>query len=179
VKNCVAVLCLFAAGAVSPMSAQEGSVPKAFPISITFRHHDGESCLQTGYWKIRTCRSPTSMPTQLNSASNYFAVGHPSLTNYLEIVGGSNFGIRDDNSPDWHNSTCTPNIIGKTVSLESTSTAICPIYGSGTDAATPVIDTSNETSGPPGDMILTGCSVTQRTRIQLQRPSRMSSLHRA
>jgi phosphatidylinositol-3-phosphatase len=27
-------------------------------------------------------------------ATNYFAVAHPSLTNYLEIVGGSNFGER-------------------------------------------------------------------------------------
>jgi phosphatidylinositol-3-phosphatase len=28
---------------------------------------------------------------QANSAKNYFAVAHPSLTNYLEVVGGSNF----------------------------------------------------------------------------------------
>ena len=27
-----------------------------------------------------------------NLAANYFAVAHPSLTNYLEVVGGSNFG---------------------------------------------------------------------------------------
>ena len=27
------------------------------------------------------------------SATNYFAVAHPSLTNYLEVVGGSNFGV--------------------------------------------------------------------------------------
>src|SRR5580704_14573171 len=40
---------------------------------------------------------------KVNLATNYFAVGHPSLTNYLEIVGGSNFGIRSDNHPDWHN----------------------------------------------------------------------------
>src|SRR5215467_8667175 len=38
-----------------------------------------------------------------NSATNYFAIGHPSSTNYLEIVGGSNFGVRSDNAPDWHN----------------------------------------------------------------------------
>src|SRR5262249_5014237 len=36
-------------------------------------------------------------------ATNYFAVAHPSLTNYLEIVGGSNFGVLNDHSPDWHN----------------------------------------------------------------------------
>jgi hypothetical protein len=37
----------------------------------------------------------------VNLATNYFAVGHPSLTNYLEVVGGSNFGIRSDNPPAW------------------------------------------------------------------------------
>jgi hypothetical protein len=84
-----------------------------------------------------------------NLATNYFAVGHPSLTNYLETVGGSNFGVRDDNSPDWHNASCKPNIATGAVSLESNSTAICPIYGVGTDAATPALDTTNETSGPP------------------------------
>src|SRR6476659_8450171 len=31
---------------------------------------------------------------QANSALNYFAIGHPSLTNYLEIVVASNFGVR-------------------------------------------------------------------------------------
>ena len=32
-----------------------------------------------------------------NLASNYFAIAHPSLTNYLETVGGSNFGVLTDN----------------------------------------------------------------------------------
>ncbi len=82
-----------------------------------------------------------------NLATRYFAVGHPSLTNYLEIVGGSNFGIRDDNSPDWHNSGCQPNIATGAVSLEATSTPICPISGSGTDAETPALDTYNEAPG--------------------------------
>src|ERR1700758_3710967 len=61
-----------------------------------------------------------------NLATNYFAVAHPSLTNYLEVVGGSNFGVLDDNSPDWHSNTCTPNLASGQVSNESVSTAICP-----------------------------------------------------
>ena len=80
----------------------------------------------------------------------------PVSTNYLEIVGGSNFGVRDDNSPDWSSSTCTPNLANGAVSLESTATPICPIYGGGTDAATPAIDYSNETTGPPGDIDIDG-----------------------
>ena len=42
-----------------------------------------------------------------NLATNYFAIAHPSLTNYLEVVGGSNFGVQSDNYPDWHNTACT------------------------------------------------------------------------
>jgi phosphatidylinositol-3-phosphatase len=94
---------------------------------------------------------------KVNFATNYFAVGHPSLTNYLEIVGGSNFGIRSDNSPDWGNTTCQPNIVAKTVNADGSNPPqgvnldpdsslgiICPISGSGTDADTPAVDDWNE-----------------------------------
>ena len=59
-----------------------------------------------------------------NLATNYFGVGHPSLTNYLELVGGSNFGITNDNAPDWHGATPMPNLNE-------------PISGTGTDVETP------------------------------------------
>jgi hypothetical protein len=94
---------------------------------------------------------------QVNLATNYFAVGHPSLTNYLEIVGGSNFGIRSDNSPAWGSTSCTPNIASGIVNADDDlGTApvpvdtgyICPIAGSGTDAETPAVDTWNEIAGP-------------------------------
>lgn len=94
---------------------------------------------------------------QVNLATNYFAVGHPSLTNYLEIVGGSNFGIRSDNSPNWGSTSCSPNIETEVVNADDNSGAapvpvdtgsICPISGRGTDAATPAVDTWNETAGP-------------------------------
>ena len=79
-----------------------------------------------------------------NLANNYFAVGHPSLTNYLEIVGGSNFGIINDDSPDWHNTSCVSNIELGTPADETATTDTCPIAGSGMDAATPAVDTTNE-----------------------------------
>lgn len=59
-----------------------------------------------------------------NLATNYFAVGHPSLTNYLEIVGGSNFGVTSDNYPNWHHGPNNPNLVN-------------PIVGTGMDVATP------------------------------------------
>jgi hypothetical protein len=86
-----------------------------------------------------------------NIATNYFAIAHPSLTNYLEITGGSNFGVQSDNYPDWHNLTCTPNLqTAKTSTDTPASPNICPIFGTGTDAATPAVDTTNEATGPPG-----------------------------
>ena len=90
-------------------------------------------------------------------AANYFAVAHPSLTNYLEVVGGSNFGVHSDNYPDWHNASCTTNLTSAVPSTDNpASPLICPISGVGTDAATPAIDTTNETQGPPGDINIDG-----------------------
>jgi hypothetical protein len=81
-----------------------------------------------------------------NAATNYFAIGHPSLTNYLEVVGASNFGIRSDNNPDWHNANCQPNLATGMPNLDGpvSSGNVCPISGTGTDAETPTIDSSDE-----------------------------------
>jgi phosphatidylinositol-3-phosphatase len=82
-----------------------------------------------------------------NLAANYYGVGHPSLTNYLEIVGGSNFGVENDNSPDWHNHSCKPNIVTHSPSYEGAPN-VCPIAGFGLDAATPAVDDFNEGAPP-------------------------------
>ena len=92
-----------------------------------------------------------SLAKSANSANNYFAVAHPSLTNYLEVVGGSNFGVQSDNDPDWHNSNCVPNLATGVPNTDNPpSPNVCPISGTGTDAATPAVDTTNEVQGPPG-----------------------------
>jgi hypothetical protein len=86
-----------------------------------------------------------------NLAKNYFAVGHPSLTNYLEIVGGSNFGVINDDAPDWHDTACVSNLELGAPALESAATNTCPIAGMGMDGATPAVDTTNE--GTPAEPI--------------------------
>ena len=92
-----------------------------------------------------------------NTATNYFAVAHPSLTNYLEVVGVWNFGVQTHNYPDWHNAYCTPNLTPKIVATDTpASPNICPIAGTGTDAATSAIDTTNETTGHPGVLNIDG-----------------------
>jgi hypothetical protein len=68
----------------------------------------------------------------------------------LEVTGGSNFGVLNDNSPDWHNGSCRSNLETAMTSNESVATPICPIAATGTDAATPAIDYTNETTGTPG-----------------------------
>jgi hypothetical protein len=101
-----------------------------------------------------------------NSTTNYFAVGHPSSTNYLEIVGASNFGVRSDNAPDWHNGNCSPNIVAPSYTTTDfpSSANVCPIAGEGADAETPAVDTTNEcpnppTACPPGLVSIDGSSI--------------------
>jgi phosphatidylinositol-3-phosphatase len=148
-------VCLFAV-LIGTMFAQQGEVPRGIPhldhlfVIMMENHGYGEILNNPNAPFINQYAQSTGL------AKNYFAVAHPSLTNYLETVGGSNFGVLDDNAPDWHNRSCMPNLATGTPSLESTSTAICPIAGTGTDAATPLLDCSNETSGPPCDVEIDG-----------------------
>jgi len=152
-----ATLFICAIALVSAAFAGEGASPKGIPhldhvFLIVMENH--------GYGQI--INNPNAPFTNqyansANSATNYFAIGHPSLTNYLEIVGGSNFGVRSDNNPDWHDSACTPNIVAKTVNTDNPSSpSICPIWEVGRDAETPAVDTTNETTGLPGENDIDG-----------------------
>lgn len=134
-------LAAFAAG---PIVAQEGDRPvphidHAFVIMM-----ENHSYAQI----IGNANAPfiNGYAKTANLAKNYFGVGHPSLTNYLEVVGGSNFGVVNDDSPDWHNKSCISNIELGVEANEASTTNVCPIAGYGFDAATPAIDTTNEGS---------------------------------
>jgi len=98
-----------------------------------------------------------SLANKANLATNYFAVAHPSLTNYLEVVGGSNFGVLSDNAPDWHDAACMTNLATGVAATDNPPTPpICPIAGVGTDAPTPLFDFTNETQGPPPEVNIDG-----------------------
>jgi hypothetical protein len=43
-----------------------------------------------------------SQSRSYGSATNYYAISHPSLPNYLVMAGGSTFGVEDDDDPDAH-----------------------------------------------------------------------------
>jgi len=130
------------------LSAQEGGVPAGVPQLdhvwvILMENHAYQQIVGNP-----SAPFTNSYMNMVNAATNYFAIAHPSLTNYLEFVGGSNFGVLNDNSPDWHNGACTSNLASGTTSYDNGGPNVCPIAGTGTDAATPVFDTSNETSPP-------------------------------
>src|SRR5271163_2242770 len=84
-----------------------------------------------------------------NLATNYFAIAHPSSTNYLEVTGGSNFNDLSDQYPDWHDAKCTPNMLSGKTNVDTVPEpypyvkgTVCPLAGSGgTDANIPVEDT--------------------------------------
>src|SRR6266403_2419581 len=146
-----AFLGLLAAVLTGAASAQEGKVPKGIPrldhVFVIMMENHGYNQI------IGNPDTPfaESYADSANSATNYFAVAHPSLTNYLEVVGGSNFGVHSDNNPDWHNASCTTNLSSGSVNTDNpASPNICPISGTGADAATPAFDYTNEVQVPPG-----------------------------
>ena len=144
---------------VSAVSADGGRKPEGIPhldhvFVIVMENH--------GYQQILNNPNEPYLNSlianrKVNLATNYFAVGHPSLTNYLEIVGGSNFGVRSDNAPAWHNTTCLPNIATRIVNADNDAGQttipvdtgdVCPISGVGQDAETPAVDNWNEVTLP-------------------------------
>jgi phosphatidylinositol-3-phosphatase len=155
----VAVLGLLFAACAGAAFSQEGPVPKGVPhldhvFFIMMENH--------GYQQIINNPNEPYLNSliankRVNLATNYFAVGHPSLTNYLEVVGGSNFGVRSDNAPDWGNEACTPNLVSGIVNADNAggnapvpvdSGHVCPIAGEGKDAETPAVDNWNEVTLP-------------------------------
>src|SRR5579864_3198115 len=144
----------------SVLVAQEGAVPKGVSrldhVFVIMMENHGYSQI------VGNPNAPFANQYAhiANSATNYFAIGHPSSTNYLEIVGGSNFGVRSDNGPDWHNSACTPNLLTNPPATNfdtPNSGPVCAIYGTGTDAATPAIDNSgNECTAPCSEIDIDG-----------------------
>jgi hypothetical protein len=161
--SCVAAL--IGAGSAN---AEQGPVPKGIPhldhvFVVMMENH--------AYAQIAgNPQAPfiNSLMSKANLAQNYFAIAHPSSTNYLEVVGGSNFNNLSDQYPDWHNKNCAPNITpGHVTNTDSPSTGlVCPIAGSGSDAAAPVVDNSmNETSTPPLTNINGSLSIPASTKI--------------
>ncbi len=137
--------------------AQIGAVPTGVPhldhVFVIMMENHGYSQI------LNNPNAPfiNSYAKSANLAANYYGVAHPSLTNYLEAVGASNFGVLSDNNSDWHNSACSTNLSSGIPNTDNPASGpICPIAGVGADAATPLLDTTNETQGLPGEINIDG-----------------------
>ncbi len=151
-----------AAAVAGTALANEGPVPRGIPrydhiFVIMMENHTYQQVVGNPTFPFLNSLINSN---RVNVGTKYYAVGHPSLTNYLEIVGGSNFGVRSDNPPDWHNLHCKTNLATGLQNADidtlngvapvpvDTASVICPISGKGTDATTPAIDSWNETNPP-------------------------------
>jgi len=143
-------------GICSKVVIEEEGCPKGYSASgPCIRHRHGKSRLPANRGK-----SKRTVPEQLNpkrqgqSRDELFRCRASQSDELLEIVGGSNFGVRSDNTPNWGSKTCTPNLQSGLINADSAAPppsgvqietgTVCPIAGSGTDAATPAVDTWNE-----------------------------------
>ena len=156
-KKTALALGLLAGAITGAVHAGEGPVPTGVPhldhvFVIMMENHGFDQIMGNPNAPFTNAYAMNS-----NLGVNYYAVAHPSLTNYLEVVGGSNFGVLSDNNPDWHNLYCATNLASGTADTDTpASPSICPISGSGTDAATPAVDTTNEVQGTPGENNIDG-----------------------
>jgi hypothetical protein len=91
-----------------------------------------------------------SYATVANQAKHYFAVGHPSAPNYLEIVGGSNFNVQSDYWPNWVGTGCIDNLPGST----GCNNPVPPITGTLLD--NPVVATATKASDCNGQLTPSG-----------------------
>jgi phosphatidylinositol-3-phosphatase len=167
-KKFVLASCMAALMGAGIANAEQGPVPKGIPhldhvFVVMMENH--------AYAQIAgNPQAPfiNSLMGKANLAQNYFAIAHPSSTNYLEVVGGSNFNNLSDQYPDWHNKKCAPNLTpGHVTNTDVPSTGlVCPIAGTGTDAATPLLDPSmNETTTPPLTNINGTLAIPASTKI--------------
>src|SRR3981189_3764188 len=153
----IAAVGLSTALLAAPVFANEGAVPKGVPrldhvFVIVIENHGYSQIIGNPHTPVAN-----SYADSANTATNYFAVAHPSLTNYLEVVGGSNFGVQSDNNPDWHNAACMPNLATGVAATDNPPTPnILPIAGVGPEAAPPAFDSMKETQGPPPEVNIDG-----------------------
>lgn len=95
---------------------------------------------------------------EAGQSSSYYGVGHPSLVNYLEMTGGSNFGITDDDPLNWVSGPCKSNQYSN-----DCSSAVDSIVSSGEDVATPATAPSG---GCNGQISFTGTPVNHNCALR-------------
>ncbi len=130
-RRCLLITCLTALAAL-PLAAAEHPVPdgkfgRLDHVFLIIMENETDTDI------LGNSNAPfiNAYAHRANQASNYFAVGHPSAPNYLEITGGSNFGLKDDYWPDWAGMGC----IDHAPNSPDCQHALAPIDAPGLDNA--------------------------------------------
>jgi len=146
---------LLAAAATAFVTVTAGAAEHKFPES-KFGRLDHVFLIvmenQTNTDILRNPNAPfiNAYAQRVNQATDYFAIGHPSAPNYLEIVGGSNFGLTNDYWPSWIGTGCVDNSPGSTGCVN----ALPPIAVAGLD--NPVVATAITSTDCNGQISLAG-----------------------
>jgi hypothetical protein len=131
----VAAVTVLGIGAVHAQKAQVATTPK--PLTGTFGTLEHVFLIMMENQTTTDILGNPSAPFInqyagiANQATNYYGVGHPSAPNYLNIIGGSNFGLSNDFWPNWVDGGCVDNSPGSTGCVN----ALTPIQTPGTDNA--------------------------------------------
>ncbi len=81
-----------APSATATVAAQSGSIQHVFIIVM-------ENKAYSQVWNTSSTPYITQLGNAYSRATNFFAIMHPSLPNYLDLFGGSNYGITTDCFP--------------------------------------------------------------------------------
>ncbi len=87
---------VFASSPVLPvdLAAASSSAPINHVFLVVMENHSYSSV-----WNKSSTSYTTSLANSYSSTTNYYAITHPSLPNYLDLFAGSNYGITNDCSP--------------------------------------------------------------------------------
>ena len=122
------------------------------------------------------------LASQCGSASQFFAVAHPSLPNYIAMTSGSTQGITDDSGPSSHKLD-VPSIFsqlpGKWRSLEESMPSNCRLTNSGTYAVrhNPAAYYTNVRANCPTRDVALGSTPNLSARFTFVTPNLCNDMH--
>jgi hypothetical protein len=104
----VAALSLLAIAALPMSASAAGSITPSTPCgdqaSTTYTHVVWILLENVGYSVVGSPSAPyfNRLSNECGLATNYYAISHPSLPNYIALTSGSTQGIADDGEPSAH-----------------------------------------------------------------------------
>jgi hypothetical protein len=102
------------ASAASPVKKIVATAPCGQSVTTTYSHVVWIMLENEGYSVVNSSGAPyfNQLISRCALATNYTAISHPSLPNYIALTSGSTQGVTDDGEPDTH-PLAVPNIFSE------------------------------------------------------------------